>query len=110
MRISLLIPFYAIISFICICFPADAVYIEVWLELVQAICLGTFFLLLCEFVSPSPTHRDVFMAALVVHDKKAPAGRGDGLGWFRVCPLVALHGADRSLTMFLWGGGRGNGS
>lgn len=84
LRISLIIPSWAIISFLSIAFPAAEVYLHPWLEFVQAICLGTFFLLLCEFVSPSAQHRDVFFAALTVKDKKSPTGTQDGLQWFQV--------------------------
>ncbi|KAF6824615.1 duf300 domain-containing protein [Colletotrichum musicola] len=83
LRISLIIPSWSIISFLAITFPVAQVYLQPWLEFVQAICLGTFFLLLCEFVSPSAQHRDVFFAALAVKDKKSPTGTQDGLQWFR---------------------------
>ncbi|KAF9871477.1 duf300 domain-containing protein [Colletotrichum karsti] len=97
LRISLIIPFWSIISFLSICFPAAQVYLEPWLEVVQAVCLGTFFLLMCEFVSPSEQHRDVFFAALTVKDKKSETGTQDGLQWFQRMwfsifqyPVVAL--------------------
>ncbi|WYZ35072.1 hypothetical protein EsH8_I_001348 [Colletotrichum jinshuiense] len=97
LRISLIIPFWSIISFLSICFPTAEVYLHPWLEFVQSICLGTFFLLLCEFVSPSAHHRDVFFAALTVKNKKAPTGQQNGLEWFRKMwfavfqyPVVAL--------------------
>ncbi|KAK2060047.1 hypothetical protein LY76DRAFT_645023 [Colletotrichum caudatum] len=83
LRISLLIPFWSIFSFLAVCFPTAEVYLHPWLEFVQAICLGTFFLLLCEFVSPSAHHRDVFFAALTVKNKKAADGEENGLEWFR---------------------------
>ncbi|EFQ32419.1 hypothetical protein CGRA01v4_05840 [Colletotrichum graminicola] len=83
LRISLLIPFWSIFSFLSLCFPTAEVYLHPWLEFVQAICLGTFFLLLCEFVSPSEQHRDVFFAALTVKNKKAASGEENGLEWFR---------------------------
>ncbi|KAL0936124.1 DUF300 domain-containing protein [Colletotrichum truncatum] len=97
LRISLIIPFWSIISFLTVCFPAAEVYLHPWLELVQAICLGTFFLLLCEFVSPSKQHRDVFFAALTVKDKKSATGTQNGLQWLQRMwlsvfqyPVVAL--------------------
>ncbi|OBR15169.1 Duf300 domain-containing protein [Colletotrichum higginsianum IMI 349063] len=97
LRISLIIPFWSIISFLSICFPSAEVYLHPWLESVQSICLGTFFLLLCEFVSPSAQHRDVFFAALTVKNQKAADGEQNGLEWFRKMwfavfqyPVVAL--------------------
>ncbi|KAK1977015.1 organic solute transporter Ostalpha-domain-containing protein [Colletotrichum cereale] len=83
LRISLIIPFWSIFSFLSVCFPTAEVYLHPWLEFVQAICLGTFFLLLCEFVSPSAQHRDVFFAALTVKNKKAASREVNGLEWFR---------------------------
>ncbi|TDZ31360.1 Transmembrane protein [Colletotrichum spinosum] len=83
LRISLIILSWSIISFLSICFPRAEVYLHPWLDFIQSICLGTFFLLLCEFVSPSAQHRDVFFAALTVKDKKSKTGTRDGLAWFR---------------------------
>ncbi|KAJ5610094.1 hypothetical protein N7510_006813 [Penicillium lagena] len=51
MRISLLIPLYSGISFLSICFPNAYVYIYAWTDFVQSITLGTFFLLLNEYLS-----------------------------------------------------------
>lgn len=88
---SLLIPFYAIICFLSIAFPEAFVYLDPWLEFVQSISLEAYFLLMCQFVSPSDTQRDVFFATLVIEDKKSPTGQKDGLVWFRVgaCPSEA---------------------
>ncbi|OHE93103.1 hypothetical protein CORC01_11592 [Colletotrichum orchidophilum] len=97
LRISLIIPFWSIISFLSICFPTAEVYLHPWLEFVQSICLATFFLLLCEFVSPSAQHRDVFFAGMTVKNKKAAGGEQNGLEWYRKMwfavfqyPVVAL--------------------
>ncbi|KAK1709502.1 organic solute transporter Ostalpha-domain-containing protein [Colletotrichum lupini] len=97
LRISLIIPFWSIISFLSICFPTAEVYLHPWLEFVQSICLATFFLLLCEFVSPSEQHRDVFFAGMTVKNKKAANGEENGLEWYRKMwfavfqyPVVAL--------------------
>ncbi|KAH8665420.1 organic solute transporter Ostalpha-domain-containing protein [Ilyonectria robusta] len=83
LKVSLLIPFYAIICFLSIAFPEAFVYLDPWLEFVQSISLGAYFLLMCQFVSPSDTQRDVFFASLVIEDKKSPSGQKDGLVWFR---------------------------
>ncbi|EXF84053.1 hypothetical protein CFIO01_04913 [Colletotrichum fioriniae PJ7] len=97
LRISLIIPFWSIISFLSICFPTAEVYLHPWLEFVQSVCLATFFLLLCEFVSPSEQHRDVFFAGMTVKNKKAANGEENGLQWYRKMwfavfqyPVVAL--------------------
>lgn len=90
MRISLLIPTYAVISFLSIYFPAARVYLVPWLDVIQSHAVASFFLLLCEYVSPSHEQRDVFFAALTVKDKKAPGGRRNAYTWYRVrCALLS---------------------
>jgi Organic solute transporter Ostalpha len=89
MKIATLIPAYAIISFIAVCSPKSYVYLDPWLDVFQSVALGYFFLLLCEFVSPSREQRDLFFAALQVKDKKAPGGVGGGMKWYRVSLLSA---------------------
>lgn len=92
MKIGLLIPFYSILSLLSIAFPKAHVDIAPWLDLVQSVALGSFFLLLCEFVSESPSQREVFFAALVIPNKKSPSGQSGGLLWYRVCLLsTQLH-------------------
>ena len=84
MRICLLIPFYGILSFLQVYFPTANVYIAPWLDFVQAIALASFFLLLCEFVSPSREQRDVFFAAMEVPARRDKTRKVNGLGVFRV--------------------------
>ncbi|KAH6886164.1 organic solute transporter Ostalpha-domain-containing protein [Thelonectria olida] len=100
LKICLLLPFYAVICFLSVAFPSAFVYLSPWLDFVQSISLGAFFLLMCQFVSPSDSQRDVFFATLVIKDKKSPTGTGDGLIWFRrrwlmifQYPVVALVAA-----------------
>ncbi|KAH8678394.1 hypothetical protein BX600DRAFT_149145 [Xylariales sp. PMI_506] len=75
MKIELFIPFLSILSFLAVCFPSAAVYLNPWVTYIESIALGAFFLLLCEFISPSPQLRDVFFATLPVKTKSK-----DGLG------------------------------
>jgi hypothetical protein len=74
------------LSFISIWAPKSFVYVFPWLDLVQSVALGAFFLLMCEFVSPSEEQRDVFFAAFVVSkkDQKGNKGPQHGLQWYRV--------------------------
>ncbi|EXJ86043.1 hypothetical protein A1O1_06412 [Capronia coronata CBS 617.96] len=81
LKICALIPIYAVLSFITIAVPDSYVYLTPWIEVFQAIALGSFFLLLCEYVSPSAQTRDVFFAALKVSEKKGK--QVQGLGWYR---------------------------
>jgi len=97
MKIASIVPAYSLISFIAVVRPGSYVYLEPWLDFFQSVALGYFFLLLCEYVSPSEEQRDLFFAALQVKDKKAPGGIGGGLAWYRKTwimlfqyPVVAL--------------------
>ncbi|KAI5458811.1 organic solute transporter Ostalpha-domain-containing protein [Mariannaea sp. PMI_226] len=83
LKISLLLPSYAVISFLSVAFPSAFVYVSPWLEFIQSISLGAFFLLMCQFVSDSDAKRDVFFASLEIKNKRSPTGRVDGLIWFR---------------------------
>lgn len=84
MKVGLLLPLYVAYSYISICFPQTKVYLHPWVDFFQAHALASFFLLLCELVSPSPDQRDIFFAALTIPDKKRPNGRHLGLEWYRV--------------------------
>lgn len=100
LKICTLIPVYSIGSWISIAWPNSYIYIYPWLEFYQGIALGSFFLLLCEYVSPSAASRDVFFAALKVPNKRRGRDSGkeiDGLAWYRKkwfavfqYPIVAL--------------------
>ena len=84
MRVATLIPLYSLFSFLSICFPYARVYLHPWLDVFQSQALVSFFLLMCEFVSPSHDQRDIFFAALTVRDKKSPDGTRGSLEWYRV--------------------------
>ncbi|KAM5349816.1 hypothetical protein ACJ41O_006321 [Fusarium nematophilum] len=62
MRIGTIVSIYSLISFLSVCFPAAEVYIHPWLSLVEGLSLGSFFLLLCDYVSPHHDQREVFFA------------------------------------------------
>jgi hypothetical protein len=74
MRVGNLISAFALISFLSICFPSAAVYIQPWLHVFEGFALGSFFLLLCDYVSPHRDQRDVFFATK----------RKNGMKWFKV--------------------------
>jgi Organic solute transporter Ostalpha len=99
MKITCVVPFYSIVSFLSICFPRAYVYLDPWLDVFQSLALGSFFLLMCEYVSPSEERRDIFFAALKVSDKKAPDEIGDGLAWYRVS-LTVIHALRELQTHF----------
>ncbi|KAJ0120224.1 hypothetical protein J7T55_001081 [Diaporthe amygdali] len=75
LRICCYLPIFAIGCFLEVSFPNAYMYINPWLDFVQSLALCNFFLLMCQFVSPSDQHREVFFAALKVPQKKKK-GRG----------------------------------
>ncbi|KAH0844673.1 hypothetical protein AYO21_02004 [Fonsecaea monophora] len=88
LKICLLLPFNSLLSLLGIAFPNAYPYLDPWTDVWEAIALGSFFLLLCEFVSPSPDFRDVFFAALEVPRSRRAAEKGrnahgSGLEWYR---------------------------
>ncbi|KAI1122563.1 organic solute transporter Ostalpha-domain-containing protein [Nemania abortiva] len=83
MKIALFFPILAILSFLAVTFPTAAVYIDPWGVYTEAIALGSFFLLLCEFISPSSHQRDVFFAALPTTSESRKSNK-NGLEWFRL--------------------------
>lgn len=85
MRVALLVPLYSIISLLSICFPQTAVYLHPWLDTAQANSLVSYFLLVCEYVSPDGNERDLFFATVEIQDKiAARKGKIDDLAWFKV--------------------------
>ncbi|KAJ5966507.1 hypothetical protein N7481_013221 [Penicillium waksmanii] len=96
-EICILLPLYTITSFLSICFPQAYTSLAPWLDAFQEVALGSFFLLLCEFISKdSATEIDIFFVAF-----EAPQKKGKpymiGLEWFRKqwiaifqYPVVAL--------------------
>lgn len=70
MRICSYLPIFAIGCFLEASFPNAYVYIYPWLDVVQAIALCNFFLLMSHFVSPSDDHRELFFAGLKVSQKR----------------------------------------
>ncbi|OAA53124.1 hypothetical protein ISF_08965 [Cordyceps fumosorosea ARSEF 2679] len=83
MRVISLVPLYAIVNFLCICFPQAQVYLDPILELIQALCLASYFMLLCEYISPHNEGRDGFFSQIEIKDKKAEGGVvQDGVKWF----------------------------
>ncbi|RVX67899.1 hypothetical protein B0A52_08504 [Exophiala mesophila] len=84
LKICALIPIEAFLNFISIVEPNAYVYLDPWIDVFQAWALGSFFLLMCEFVSPSAQFRDVFFAAFKVPQRRRNRDPGlGGLEWYR---------------------------
>jgi hypothetical protein len=84
-KICILLPLYTITSFLSVCFPHAYTSLKPWLDVFQAVALGSFFLLLCELISKdSDTETDIFFTAFEVPQNKGKSHL-TGLKWFRVC-------------------------
>ncbi|KAK8875143.1 organic solute transporter Ostalpha-domain-containing protein [Apiospora arundinis] len=70
LRICCYLPIFAIGLFLEAAFPDAYVYIHPWLDFFQAIALANFFLLMCQYVSPSDEQRDAFFAVFEAPAKK----------------------------------------
>jgi hypothetical protein len=83
-RISLLIPGYAIYSYLCIVFPDAQVSLLPWRDVIEAWALCSFWLLLCEYISGSEDERDLFFAGLQLPKKKnGKPNTQNPLVWYR---------------------------
>lgn len=99
MRVSLLVPLYSLFCFLSICFPTANVYLDPWLEVFQANSLCAFFLLMCDFISPSSEKRNDFFEKMTVLDKKSQAGKVGGLSWFRVSRITCTYSIQSELQL-----------
>lgn len=86
MRICCYLPIFAVGCFLEVSFPNAYVYINPWLDFAQAVALCNFFLMMCQFVSPSDEHREMFFAALQV-----PQGKNKGKGRRLMRQTAARH-------------------
>lgn len=83
LRICLLIPVNALFNLIGQIVPAAYFYIVPWADMMQAMALGNFFLLLLEFISPHDNQRDFFFSGLQVPSKRSKNPPKNGLRWYR---------------------------
>lgn len=90
LRICAYLPILAIGSFIQVAAPGSFVYLTPWLDFAQAIALCNFFLLMCQFVSPSDGQREMFFAGLQAPSRRRGRGNrqgqngpANGLHWYR---------------------------
>lgn len=84
LRICMLIPVTAVVQFIGQVEPETYFYLTPWADVMQALALGNFFLLLLEFISPhGSAQRDLFFSGLQVPQKRRGRAPRDGLAWYR---------------------------
>lgn len=85
LRISALLPVTSTIMLVGILVPESYFYIHPWADVMQALTLGNFFLLMLEFISPYNHERESFFENLKVpawrRSKKLPR---DGRAWYKM--------------------------
>lgn len=106
-RILLMIPIYAIVSFLSFLFYKKAVYFEVLRDCYEAFAIASFFTLLCHYVAPDLHQQKVYFRKLAPiqnwfwgvfglqwctgGETKGPFRKPrSGLTWFNVCLDLSL--------------------
>jgi Organic solute transporter Ostalpha len=79
-----MLPSYAILSFVPICFPNSFVYVDGWTEVWQAVALYAFFLLLVEFLAPTAEEKFAFFGALKVKKTFKKGKYREGVSFLKV--------------------------
>ena len=77
MRIIFFIPALAIISWGCIALQLNAWYLQPWSYIFEAFALASFFMLVCDFISPNAEDHARFFDELRLKD-----GKIAGSAWF----------------------------
>lgn len=83
LRICLLIPIASLLQFIGQVVPAAYFYILPWADMMQALALANFFLLMQEFISPHAAQREHFFGGLQVPPRRKGRPARDGMRWYR---------------------------
>lgn len=83
-RIIFLIPYVAVISFLCVCFDSVGAYIHPALDFGCSFALSAFLLLLCDFVLSNPGgFDDLFGQGAWAKGQFTTSSPG----WLKVCPM-----------------------
>lgn len=70
MRIISIVPIFTALSYACLCLGQSAIYLTMWMEVWEAICVCTFFLLVLTYIHPDPDSQVAYFANLPLMDKK----------------------------------------
>lgn len=84
MRICHMLPSYAILSYVVICFPNSYVYVSGWTEVWQAVALYAFLMLLIDFLAPTDEEKISFFASLVIKKTFKKGKYREGVSWLKV--------------------------
>jgi len=78
-RITALIPAFALISFVNIYLGTSAVYLKPWMNVCEAFALASFFFLVCDFLSPSMDDQNAQFKNFQLNAQNGIGASGDGL-------------------------------
>ena len=93
MKVAVLVPLWSVFSLLSIIHPQAQVYLFPWLDLFQANALAAFFLLVCDYISPSSGQRELFFVGMTISKNKRQKKKGkgkNGLQWYLVCHHTIL--------------------
>lgn len=83
LRISALLPVTTTIMLIGILLPESYFYLHPWAEVMQALAIGNFFLLMLELISPYSHEREAFFSDLKVPSWRSKKPPRDGRAWYK---------------------------
>ncbi|MCJ1380884.1 hypothetical protein MMC17_003993 [Xylographa soralifera] len=78
-RITALIPIYAIIQFANIYLGASAIYLLPWMNVCESIALITFVLLICDYLSPSVKSQGGYLDVYEPHSRNGGDASGEAI-------------------------------
>lgn len=70
MRIITIIPVFASLAYACLCLGQSAIYLTMWIEVWESICICTFLLLVLTYIHPDPDSQMQYFQSLPMMDKK----------------------------------------
>jgi hypothetical protein len=91
MRIIHMLPAYAGLSFLSICWPETYVYLTTWIEYFQALALYAFTLLLIDFLAPTDAEKFACFRSLKVKKILRKGKYGDGVSFLKLTFYCVLQ-------------------
>lgn len=70
MRLITIIPVFASLAYACLCLGQSAIYLTMWIEVWESICICTFLLLVLTYIHPDPDTQMQYFQSLPLMDKK----------------------------------------
>lgn len=91
MRIIHMLPAYAGLSFLSICWPETYVYLTAWIEYFQALALYAFTLLLIDFLAPTEAEKFAYFRSLKVKKIFRKGKYRDGVSFLKLTFYCVLQ-------------------